>query len=189
MGNHNPDTYTTRQLSEHKRVHLGGVKPVKDGRVALDVSLIRWEERRIPLGYAGEPASMHWRYHPGKFGRVTLGFRHERGAIVGSLQFPDEVQSECEELLIMLSLWTSDQTPQAGTEAAPAKPASAAAGNPGRKAHRRARERLRAGEDEQAVRIDWRKDYEDETGELPDQTTSGEKQLWRNVKRGNKGNK
>lgn len=63
---------------------------------------------------------------------------------------------------------------------------SPGAGNPGRKAHTRARERLSGGESEDAVRADWRKDYEDETGMAPKDTTSGEKELWRNVKRGNK---
>lgn len=57
-------------------------------------------------------------------------------------------------------------------------------GRPELKSHKRARQRLRAGEDEQAVRDDWRKDYEDETGEAPENTTSGERELWRNVKRG-----
>ena len=57
---------------------------------------------------------------------------------------------------------------------------------PGRResrAHERARERLRSGEDETTVKADWCKDYEEETGMTPAQTTSGEKELWRNVKR------
>lgn len=58
-------------------------------------------------------------------------------------------------------------------------------GNPGVRAHKRARERLRAGEDEKTVKNDWRDDYEDETGMTPAQTASGERELWRNVKRGN----
>lgn len=65
-------------------------------------------------------------------------------------------------------------------------PASSERGNPGRQAHARARARLRTGENEDAVRADWRKDYEDETGMAPADTTSGERELWRNVKRGNK---
>jgi hypothetical protein len=123
MGSRNPDTYTTRRLGEHERVHLGREKTAEDGgairRVTWQVSLIRWEELHIPWRYAGEPASMHWRYHPGYFGQVTLGFRRERGAFVGNLQFPNVVKEECTELLTMLSLWKPDQTPQAGAEPAP----------------------------------------------------------------------
>lgn len=122
MGSRNPDTYTTRRLSEHERVHLGRAETAEDGgairRVTWRVSLIRWEELHIPWRYAGEPVSMHWRYYPGYFGQVTLGFRRERGAIVGNLQFPNVVEEECTQLLTMLSLWTPDQTPQAGAEAA-----------------------------------------------------------------------
>lgn len=62
----------------------------------------------------------------------------------------------------------------------------AGAPRPGRRelhAHERARERLRTGEDEATIKADWRKDYEDETGMAPAQTASGEKELWRNVKR------
>ena len=57
---------------------------------------------------------------------------------------------------------------------------------PGRRqsrAHERARERLRSKEDETTVKADWCKDYEEETGMTPAQTASGEKELWRNVKR------
>lgn len=57
---------------------------------------------------------------------------------------------------------------------------------PGRResrAHERARERLRSGEDETTVKADWCKDYEDETGTAPKDTGSGERELWRNVKR------
>lgn len=56
-------------------------------------------------------------------------------------------------------------------------------GNPGRESHTRARERLRSGESESTVRADWRTDYENETGVKPEDTTSGETELWRNVKR------
>ena len=62
-------------------------------------------------------------------------------------------------------------------------------GNPGRTAHKRARERLSAGEDEKTVKDDWRDDYKNETGQAPDDTTSGERELWRNVKRGNNSGK
>jgi len=85
----------------------------------------------------------------------------------------------------------ADATPRAGTEPAPGMVGEkvGSAGRPELRSHKRARERLQAGENEQAVKIDWRRDYEDETGETPDQTASGEVQLWRNVKRGVKSGK
>lgn len=56
-------------------------------------------------------------------------------------------------------------------------------GNPGRASHAKAIRRLQANEDENAVRKDWRNDYADDTGLYPDETESGESELWRkNVK-------
>lgn len=123
MGSHNPDTFTTRRLSEHERVHLGKVKPVEDGgairRVTLDVSLIRWEEKEEAWSLAGKPASMHWRYHREHFGALTLAFQQKTDGVKGWLQFPDVVKEECTRLLTMISMWKPDQTTQAGREAAP----------------------------------------------------------------------
>lgn len=57
-------------------------------------------------------------------------------------------------------------------------------GNPGIQAHRRAIERIRAGESEKIVKVQWRLDYKSETGILPDETGSGERDLWqKGVKR------
>ena len=57
-------------------------------------------------------------------------------------------------------------------------------GHPGRASHARAIERLQAGEDEVTVRADWCIDYGDETGLYPNDTDSGEDDLWRKNVRG-----
>lgn len=64
------------------------------------------------------------------------------------------------------------------------EPRGAKVGNPGRKSHAEAIERLRAGEDEAEVRADWRADYGDETGLYPNDTQSGETELWRKSVKG-----
>lgn len=79
--------------------------------------------------------------------------------------------------------WDDYSEPATPTAAPEVQRQGAKAGNPGRQSHAKAIERLRAGEGEKTVRADWRNDYAGETGLYPDDTQSGEAELWRkNVK-------
>lgn len=184
MGERNADDFTTKPISRNRRIHIGAVKAETDEgtsevrRITIPVSLMRYEAEQVPLLMAGQNLQMKWRFYRGYYGSVTvrLDSSLDSGVVHGWLDFPAVVEDLCNSLIEILS----DAVPSHGKR-------NKEQGKPGRQqchAHKRARERLRAGEPEEQVRRDWRKDYEEETGNAPEATGSGEKELWRNVKRG-----
>jgi hypothetical protein len=154
-------------------------------RIELLVTLVKYQDVEVPRPNWDNRLDFYtvraWKLHDDVYPPIIISFDQQEAMVKGWLQFPDVMQPECEQLLNDIAAWTpTAASVQTRVEPTP-KPGKI--GHPGINAHKRARERLQAGEDERTVRIDWRRDYEEETGEAPDQTTSGENQLWRNVKK------